>query len=379
MCRLFALTSDVPKSPMLAIEALDVMKEGHDGSGVGLYLTDLGGIFGELKEYPILSGIFTREGMKTLDSYLMPMGFKTKYNHSIKVKKEPPPGIPKRYMYHIRAYEYPEDWEDLSFEEKAHRLMMIRLKLREIGQKDESMIVYSFWPDSILLKEIGDPMEVAEYLDLDNIGLKARIIMAQGRQNTNYAINLYACHPFFIQGVASMTNGENTAFVPIREFLESRGFPGYRGYQSDSEVFTHIFHYMINFLGLPVEFYKHIITPLKDEDIEKHPNSEFLRRLKHSCRRLIIDGPNCVIGCLPDKTVVMVQDRKKLRPGVVGGKKGFFVFSSEICGLDYVLKKELGVNNFEYFQPMYIDTVYVTSDRKEVIKCSQMNPLRLPN
>ncbi len=87
MCRLFALTSDVPKSPTVAIEALDVMKEGHDGSGVGLYLTDLGGVFEELKEYPILSGIFTKEGMKKLDEYLMPMGFKTKYNHSIKVKK----------------------------------------------------------------------------------------------------------------------------------------------------------------------------------------------------------------------------------------------------------------------------------------------------
>jgi len=176
-----------------------------------------------------------------------------------------------------------------------------------------------------------------------------------------------------------MTNGENTAFVPIREFLESRGFPGYVGYQSDSEVFTHIFHYMLNFLGLPIEFYKHIITPLQDEDIKKHANREFLKRLKHSCRRLIIDGPNCVIGCMPDKTLVMVQDRKKLRPGVVGGRKGFFAFSSEICGLDYVLKKELGENNFEYFQPMYIDTVYVTSDRKEVKKCSQMDPLHLPN
>ncbi|MCK7509786.1 MAG: hypothetical protein MZV70_40945 [Desulfobacterales bacterium] len=30
----------------------------------------------------------------------------------------------------------------------------------------------------------------------------------------------------------------------------------------------------------------------------------------------------------------MVQDRKKLRPGVVGGKPGVFAFSSEICGLD---------------------------------------------
>jgi predicted glutamine amidotransferase len=41
---------------------------------------------------------------------------------------------------------------------------------------------------------------VAHYLKLDRKELHARVIMAQGRQNTNYAINLYACHPFFIQG-----------------------------------------------------------------------------------------------------------------------------------------------------------------------------------
>ena len=42
-----------------------------------------------------------------------------------------------------------------------------------------------------------------------------------------------------------MTNGENTAFIPIKEFLMSRGFPGYTGFQSDSEVFTHILHYTL--------------------------------------------------------------------------------------------------------------------------------------
>ena len=40
MCRLFAITSDTPVSPMVAIEAMDVMREGHDGSGVGLFLRD---------------------------------------------------------------------------------------------------------------------------------------------------------------------------------------------------------------------------------------------------------------------------------------------------------------------------------------------------
>ena len=160
-------------------------------------------------------------------------------------------------------------------------------------------------------------------------GLRARVILAQGRQNTNYAINLYACHPFFIQGYASMTNGENTAFTPIREFLLSRNFPGYSGYQSDSEVFTHILHYTQARLGLDISAYKHIITPLQDVDIDNHPNADLLKQLKHSCRRLTIDGPNCVIGCLPDHSLFMVQDRKKLRPGVVGGGAPAVVFDRD--------------------------------------------------
>jgi glutamate synthase domain-containing protein 1 len=76
------------------------------------------------------------------------------------------------------------------------------------------MIVFSFWPDVIMIKEIGDPMTVARFLKLDRKELHARVIMAQGRQNTNYAINLYACHPFFIQGYCTMTNGEKHGLRP---------------------------------------------------------------------------------------------------------------------------------------------------------------------
>ena len=48
MCRLIALTSEEPLSPMIALKALDVMREGHDGSGVGLLLRDLAGPFEEI-------------------------------------------------------------------------------------------------------------------------------------------------------------------------------------------------------------------------------------------------------------------------------------------------------------------------------------------
>ena len=198
--------------------------------------------------------------------------------------------------------------------------------------------------------------------------------MAQGRQNTNYAIDLYACHPFFIEGYSTMTNGENTAFVPIREYLLSRDVLGYTGYQSDSEVFTHILHYSLRQLGLGLETYKHVITPLQDQDLEKHPDHAFLKQLKQSCRRLIIDGPNCVIGCLPDNTLFMVQDRKKLRPGIVGGKPGCWAFSSEVCGLDAAIPDR---DKSRDFQPMHLDTAIVGPDRQEIAICCQTDRLRL--
>ncbi|MDA8140846.1 MAG: glutamate synthase, partial [Desulfobacteraceae bacterium] len=167
MCRLFAITSKTPVSPMVAMEAMDIMREGHDGSGVGLFLRDLSGPFDEMKEAPILSGIFTEAGIKRLDRYMMDLGFMTKYKISIKVPKVALPGTPRRDLYLIRAYEYPEGWETLPFQELGQRLLNIRLQLRAMGEKEEDMIVFSFWPDVIMIKEIGDPMQVARHLNLD--------------------------------------------------------------------------------------------------------------------------------------------------------------------------------------------------------------------
>jgi glutamate synthase domain-containing protein 1 len=359
---------------MLALNALDVMREGHDGSGVGLFLRDLGGPLEEMKDAPILSGIFTEDGLKRLDSFMIDIGFLTKYKITIKVPKVPPPGVPKRDIYLIRAYEYPDEWEELGVAEKHKRLLDIRLNLQAMGREKHDMIVFSFWPDTIMIKEIGDPLTVGNFLELSNEKLNARIIMAQGRQNTNYAIDLYACHPFFIQGFSTMTNGENTAFVPIREYLMSRRVSGYTGFYSDSEVFVHILHYIHNRLGLDIEAYKHIITPLQDDHLEDHPDGMFLKHMKKSCRKLIIDGPNCIIGVLPDNTMFMAQDRKKLRPGVVGGGPGMYVFSSEICGLDAVLPDR---NKQTDFQPMHLDTVVVGPDHREAKICHQMEKLSL--
>ncbi len=367
MCRLSAITSNKYFSPMENILALETMKEGHDGSGLGLTLKDLGGEFMELKKYPIMSGICSKEGIKALDDYMKKNGFRLKHVWTPNIKHVK--GITPREHYFARVYNYPDSYTNKSMQEKEDLLMRTRLALRNIGEPDESIFVFSFYPDVLTLKEVGDPLELGEFFGLDRDGLKAKIIFAQGRQNTNYQIYLYACHPFFIQGYCSMTNGENTAFVPIREFLMSRGFPGYMGYNSDSEVFTHILHYTVRQLNFPLSYYKDVITPLKASEIENRKDSGALRLIKQSLRPLCIDGPNMVIGFTPDGTCFMVQDSKKLRPGVVAGVKGKYALMSEECGIDRAVPKR---DKSKDIFPMKYDMVVVSPGAEEVKVWNQL-------
>lgn len=372
MCRLIALTCDHYLSPLEAINGLTAMHEGYDGSEVGLLLRDLGRPFEAMKKAPILSGIFSNDGLRQLDHFMLQRGFTTKYKMSFKLPSSPPDGTPKRDVYLVRAYDPPVEFDDFAEDERRREFMELRLDLKKMGQFNKDMMVFSFWPDTIVVKEIGDPKALAEYLDLGRESLCARIIMAQGRQNTNHDINLYGCHPFSLQGYATMTNGENTAIGPNREFLASRGFRGYNGSQSDSEVFTHSLHFTMTRLGLDLNAFKHVITPLDQDCLEGHPDGRFLSHLKQSCRHLIIDGPNCVVGCLPDNTLFMIQDRKKLRPGIVGGLPGKFGFASEVCGLDAAIPER---DQADDFQPMHLDTVAVANNRRRLTVFRQSDPL----
>ena len=369
MCRLSAITSSNYFSVMENILALETMKEGHDGSGLGVVLKDLGGEFKDLKEYPILSGICTDQGRKTIDEYMEHKGFKVKFMWEPLITEVPGSSVKKRGHYLTIAYQYPDSCQDMSQAEKEDLLTRTRLELRAIGEKDDSLYVFSFWPDIITLKEVGDPLEVGEFFGFDKKPLEAKVIMAQGRQNTNYAIYLYACHPFFLQGYCTMTNGENTAFVPNKDYLSSRGVMGYGQYHSDSEIFCHTLHFVHKHLGYPLTYYKDVITPLKADEIAGRPDSEALTLLSKSLRPLCIDGPNCVIGFLPDGTVFLVQDSKKLRPAVIGGAPGKYALMSETCGLDQAIPKR---SRKDDIIPMRYDFIIIKPNAEEATIWNQL-------
>ena len=376
MCRLALKSADEAFSPYDVLTAMEAMQEGYDGSGLGLLLR--GVEFEDFRLKPhhvVLSGIaHTEAAFHRLTDWMGSQGFQIRYVHEFERRPELIEAQ-DRFVYLIRVYRIPDAWKSLSPAEIEDRLLQIRLQLRKSGEEHGDLTIFSLFRDVVMLKEVGWPMDVGNALGLDDGRLKARVIMAQGRQNTNYGINLYACHPFFLQGVATMTNGENTAFVPIREWLEGKKIPGYIGYQSDSEVFAHILHYVTRRLKLPLEMYKHVITPLKTEELDRHPQGEFLKDLRTVCRRLIIDGPNAVIATMPDETCMLVMDQKKMRPATIGGRPGSWAIASEMCGVAALVPdRDPSLD----FQPMREHTVIIPPDRKEYTRWSQFDPCTLP-
>ncbi len=376
MCRLALKTAREPFSPYDVLTAMEAMQEGYDGSGLGLLLRGIE--FDDFKynpRFPILSGIaHTEKAWHRLVKFMENRGYELKHDHRYHMG----PNLIEsqdRFRYFLRAYRMPERFRDKSQEEREEELLKTRLALGKIGDANNNLTVFSFWPDVVMIKEVGWPLQIGDALCLHDNQIKSRICMAQGRQNTNYGINLNACHPFFIQGIATMTNGENTAFVPIKEWLLGKNIPGYIGYHSDSEVFTHILHYTLKKLKLPLAAYKHIITPLSPTELSRHPQGDFLTGLREACKRLIIDGPNAVIGTLPDESCLLVMDQKKLRPATVGGHEGEWAIASEICGVDAMIpNRDPSLD----FQPMREHTVIIPPDRKELTIWSQHDPLPLP-
>lgn len=376
MCRLALKTANEPFSPYEVLTAMEAMKEGYDGSGLGLLMRGME--FEDFKynpKFPILSGIaHTEAAWYRMTDYMEERGYELKYDHRFAMRPELIEAE-DRFRYFMRAYRMPVAFRDKSDDVREAELLQTRLALRKLSTEEDNLTIFSFYPDVAMIKEVGWPMKIGDALCLHDGQLKSRVCMAQGRQNTNYGINLYACHPFFIQGISTMTNGENTAFVPIRDWLLGKNFPGYTGYQSDSEVFTHILHYTLKKLKLPLQAYKHIITPLSNAELAKHPQGEFLTGLRQVCKRLIIDGPNAVIGTLPDETCLLVMDQKKLRPATVGGREGVWAIASEICGVDAMIPdRDASLD----FQPMREHTVIIPPHRKELEIWSQYEAFPLP-
>lgn len=340
MCRIGAIKSLDPIHPSLALDLMLPQQEGHDNSGFALVMQDLEGVFGHYKNKPLLSLACTPKGLQLVDEFMAASGFSQVAQWAPDIKKRTGLRIEAMPCYVFKNYDYPEIYKYRTEKEREELLLDTRLQLRQLLEAENNGFVYSFWPDVLTLKEIGDPGDIAEYFNLgsDDGRLMARNLVAQCRQNTNYGIVRYAAHPFFIQGYTLCANGENTFYTRNTEY-QKKLHRGYTGFESDSQNLLYTMHYVLRELGWPVNYYKHVISPLAPEEAKKRPDADALNLIRESLSPLQINGPNAVIGLLPDGRLLTVCDSKKLRPVLCGGTERIKIITSEVCGLNAVLPK----------------------------------------
>jgi hypothetical protein len=338
MCRIAAIKAKEPLSPAPILQMMSAMQKGHDNSGFAMVMQDLEGAFSAYKEYPLLSMACTPAGLERAEQLLDDRGFQTAFEWHPEVDASTQLDIQRMPLYVFRNYAYPASHRSLPQAERKKLLAETQLALRLALAEGEQGYVYSFWPDVLTLKEIGDPRDIGTAFGLweEDHPLRARTISAQCRQNTNYRIVRYAAHPFFLGGYTLMGNGENTFYQKNKDFQQSLS-PLYTGFESDTQCFLYTLHYVTETLHWPVQYYKHVITPLPFEEMAVRPDAQVLYEIRQSCQHLEINGPNTVIFILPDGRMGIACDAKKLRPVVLGRDDRMVAAASEVCGINRIL------------------------------------------
>ena len=319
----------------MALKLMRSQQEGHDDSGFAFVMQDLGGIFESYKDLPLLSMAATVEGTRLAEDILRESGFSRVMQWTPNINNEKGLKIDAMPNYIFEVLQYPKSYKHATEEEKEELLINTSIELRNALEKTNSGYIYSFWPDTLTLKEIGSPKDIGTYFDLwnENKDLASGIITAQCRQNTNYDIVRYAAHPFFLEGYTVLVNGENT-FYEKNKYYQQKLYKGYLGFESDSQCLLYTLHYVHKILKWPLQYFKHTITPLEYDDIIKRDNREILLRIKASLSHLEVNGPNTMLAVTPDKELLCVCDSKKLRPVVVGRNKDMVIMTSEVAGLN---------------------------------------------
>ncbi|OGI06130.1 MAG: glutamate synthase [Candidatus Margulisbacteria bacterium GWF2_35_9] len=341
MCRIGCIKSLDPIHPSKALYMMLSQQKGHDNSGFAIVMTDLYGIFKPYKDMPMLSYSSSHQGIKIIEDFMMEKGFSKKiFRWEPKTIASEAYDFEKMDFYGFDVFNYPEALLKASQKEREKVLLDTRLELRKVLECTGDGFVFSFWPDTLTLKEIGNPNHIGEYFNLweEDDKIVAKNIMIQYRQNTNYEIVRYAAHPFFIQGYTLCANGENTFYIKNKECQQSL-HKGYLGFESDSQCFLYTLHYVHHELGWPLQYYKHVITPLPFEEINtlEPAKQQVLYKLRESLTHLEINGPNTIIGLLPDHTMFTVCDSKKLRPVVVGSNGRMTAITSEVTGINSIM------------------------------------------
>lgn len=301
------------------IEAMKPMHDRSNGLGGGFAAY---GIYPEYKDLYALHFFFDERTTRKNCEVFLKERFEIVKSEIIPTKKIPSiTDEPIIWRYFVAPLRSVLDSMQLDEKEFVVRTVM------KINTEMPGAYVFSSGKNMGTFKAVGFPEDVGEFYRLDEY--EGYSWTAHGRYPTNTPGWWGGAHPFTLLDYSIVHNGEISSYDANRRYIEMFGYKC--NLQTDTEVITYIFDYLVRVQGLTLEeatsvvaapFWSTIANKTDMEDKEKHT---YLRTLFPS---LLITGPfSIVLGY--NGGLMALNDRLKLRSMVVGEKNNKVYIASE--------------------------------------------------
>ena len=301
------------------IEAMMPMHDRSNGLGGGFAAY---GIYPEYKDLYALHFFFDERTTRKNCEVFLKERFEIVKSEIIPTKKIPSiTDEPIIWRYFVAPLRSVLDSMQLDEKEFVVRTVM------KINTEMPGAYVFSSGKNMGTFKAVGFPEDVGEFYRLDEY--EGYSWTAHGRYPTNTPGWWGGAHPFTLLDYSIVHNGEISSYDANRRYIEMFGYKC--NLQTDTEVITYIFDYLVRVQGLTLEeatsvvaapFWSTIANKIDIEDKEKHT---YLRTLFPS---LLITGPfSIVLGY--NGGLMALNDRLKLRSMVVGEKNNKVYIASE--------------------------------------------------
>ena len=199
--------------------------------------------------------------------------------------------------------------------------------IMKINTEMDGAYVFSSGKNMGTFKAVGYPEDVGVFYKLDEY--EGYSWTAHGRYPTNTPGWWGGAHPFTLLDYSIVHNGEISSYDANRRFIEMFGYKC--NLQTDTEVITYIFDYLVRVKGLTLEEAASVVAAPFWSTIEAKTDkkeAERLTFLRTAFSSLLVTGPFSIILGFTGGLMAL-NDRLKLRSMVIGEKDDMVFIASE--------------------------------------------------
>ncbi len=200
----------------------------------------------------------------------------------------------------------------------------------KVNSEISGSYIFSSGKNMGVFKAVGYPEDVGEFYRLEEY--KGYCWTAHGRYPTNTPGWWGGAHPFSLLDYSIVHNGEISSYDANRRWVEMFGYRC--TLQTDTEVITYIFDYLLRRQGLTLEEAAHVVAaPFWSTIARQLPEDrEAYTYLRNVFSSLLVTGPFSILFGF-EGGLMALNDRLKLRSMVAAEKGDLFYVASEECAI----------------------------------------------